>query len=273
MNKTLIVIISLILTVMDVWGNEPSQQYLDLVGQADKAAAECKWGDAQQYLLQAMRLEPSNPTNVLLLSNLGMMQFSQGQDSLALSTLTQAHNLAPASVTILSNRARVLAAMGLENRAYDDYSQIIKLDSTVVEQRMNHALLALKRGDIDTASADCDMLLKIAPDSLHTEIAMASLCTSTNRWNTAIPHYNRIIKKDPQAHFYGARALCHLMTDRLGEAADDLAQALALDPDDGELYLYRAVLNKLRYRPDDARKDALRAQQLGVDPRRTKQFL
>ena len=63
------------------------------------------------------------------------------------------------------------------------------------------------------------------------------------------------------------------MTDDLPEAASDIAEALSLAPDDGELYLYRAALNKMHYRPDDARREARMAIELGVDPARAAQFL
>ncbi len=77
--------------------------------------------------------------------------------------------------------------------------------------------------------------------------------------------------KEPE--YYGARAYCYLMTGNLQDAADDIAAALELAPDDGELYLYRAALNKMHFRPDDARKDARKAIELGVDPARAKEFL
>lgn len=72
--------------------------------------------------------------------------------------------------------------------------------------------------------------------------------------------------KEPE--YYGARAYCNLMTNHLQEASDDIAAALELTPDDGELYLYRAALNKMRFRPADATADAKKAIELGIDPRR-----
>lgn len=62
------------------------------------------------------------------------------------------------------------------------------------------------------------------------------------------------------------------MLEQLQEASDDIAKGLELDPDDGELYLLRAVLNKMRYRIDDARADAEKAQQLGIPRERLKIF-
>lgn len=249
-----------------------SSTYTDLVGDADKAIAEGKWGEAEKLLVEAMRLEPANPFNVLLMSNVGMMQFNQGKDSLALATLNDAHEIAPASVTILGNRARILMATGHEKEAFDDFGRIIELDSTAVMPRFNHGIIALKMRDIATATRDFEYLDTHAPDELETSIGMATLHSALGNWAEAIPYFNRVIEKDPASHFYSGRALCRLMLDQLSEASDDIARGLELDPEDGELYLYRAALNKMRYRVADARADAERARQLGIPAERLKDF-
>lgn len=64
-----------------------------------------------------------------------------------------------------------------------------------------------------------------------------------------------------------------MLCGNLQDASDDINAALSMTPDDGELYLYRAALNKMRYRPDDAKADALKAIELGVDKKRAAQFL
>ena len=57
--------------------------YLDLVEKADKACADGKWIEAASLLQNAIDSEPANPGNVLLLSNLGMVRYNLGLDSLA----------------------------------------------------------------------------------------------------------------------------------------------------------------------------------------------
>ena len=89
---------------------EPSDAYYNLVGDADSAIARGQWAKAEEALLSAMRLEPSNPGNIMLMSNLGIVQYNSGRDSLALVTQTQAHAIAPRSVTLQGIRARVLMA-------------------------------------------------------------------------------------------------------------------------------------------------------------------
>lgn len=63
--------------------------------------------------------------------------------------------------------------------------------------------------------------------------------------------------------------MCHLALENLTEASEDIAAGLKLDPENGELYFCRAYLNRLRYRDADAKADAKKAEQLGIDPART----
>ena len=87
------------------------------LAEADKAMSENRWADAEGLILEALRLEPANPSNALLVSNLGMVRFYQGKDAEALETLDEAHDMAPASVTILTDRARVKTGLGKVNEA------------------------------------------------------------------------------------------------------------------------------------------------------------
>ncbi len=63
------------------------------------------------------------------------------------------------------------------------------------------------------------------------------------------------------------------MTDNINDASQDIAEGLRINPLEGELYLYRAMLNKMRYRAADAKADAERAIQLGVPLKRAQPYL
>ncbi|WP_280121642.1 tetratricopeptide repeat protein [Duncaniella muricolitica] len=247
--------------------------YLDLVEKADKACADGKWIEAASLLQNAIDSEPANPGNVLLLSNLGMVRYNLGLDSLAIESFNRALSIAPSSVTILANRAKVYTAMGHEQEAFDDYGRIMQLDSTYITARYHHGLLALKHRMFDVAKTDFDYLTKHYPSSDEAFIAQATMHSSLGEYEESIPFYTEILRTMKEPEYYGARAYCYLMTGNLQDAADDIAAALELAPDDGELYLYRAALNKMHFRPDDARKDASKAIELGVDPARAKEFL
>lgn len=243
-------------------------KYLELVEQADKAIEEADWWRAEELLTEAMQAEPANTGNIMLLSNLGMIRYYMGRDSLALATLDDAHRIAPRSTAILANRATVLTSMGRTAEAMADYDAIIEVDSTATEARYKRGLLRLRSADIKGAEADMTAVDSIAPGSREADTGMAVLLTAKGDFAQSAVRYGHVIQSDPQPEFYAARAFCYLMTDRLAEASDDISSGLALDPAEGELYLYRAILNKMRYRTDDAEADARRAVELGVDPRR-----
>lgn len=247
---------------------EKQSMYINFISEADNAIAEERWSDAETLLLNAMREEPDNPTNVLLMSNLGIVRLAAGKDSLALEILNKAANIAPSSTTVLGNRAKVLCAMGRDAEAYNDYSRILELDSLAVDVRCRHGMLALYLGDADTAEKDFMYVERIAPGNENAAIGLALLYSSTNRPNDAIVQYTKLIKQNPSLEYYSGRAALYLLTKQLNEASSDIAEGLALNPNDAELYLYRAYLNKLRYRNDDAEADLKRAIELGADPDR-----
>lgn len=247
--------------------------YLKHVDAAEKAIAAGQWQEAEAELLNAMRSEPTNPSNPLLLSNLGMVRFYNGHDSLAIVTLNAAHDFAPSSVTILANRARVLAATHRIAEALSDYDTIERLDSTYYAPYLYRGLINLYSGNFETAESDLTKLKEINPDSEDTWIALASLYAITSRPEEALPYYRRLIETSPSAEYYAGRAMCLLEKDMLVDAAEDIASGLELDPDYGELYLCRAILNKKRYCRDDALHDANRAIELGTDRNRIKALL
>lgn len=250
-----------------------ADEYLDLVGRADDAIAEGRWETADSLLTAAIQLDPANTGNIMLLSNLGMLRYYRGDDSAAIATLTQAHTIALRSTAILINRATVYTAKGRLAEAMADYDTVLMLDPSLAAPRFSRGMLALKTGNIPLAESDMLTLDSIAPGSREAETGMAAVLTATGHFAEAAIRYTHVLDKDKQPEFYAARALCYLMTERLGDASEDIASGLMLDPADGELYLYRAVLNKMRYRPDDARADAARAVELGVEPRRATALL
>lgn len=128
-------------------------------------------------------------------------------------------------------------------------------------------------GREDVAEAQIDTLEIKWPERDETRIARATLHVTRGEYTQAIPLYTRIIESRPEAEYYGQRAFCRLMTTDLHGASEDIGEALALDPTDPDLYLYRAVLRKLQYRPKEAEEDALRAIEHGIDPKRAEPLL
>lgn len=244
--------------------------YFILIEQSEKALAEGDYEAAAMRLTEAMAVEPDNQLNVALLSNLGMIYFYDHRDSLALQVLDKAIERSPRLITPHEGRARVLLSNGRDSEAFDEYSIIIGLDSLNTDARFVHGMMALYRGDLSVAEADIAVLESVVPVSRSTMLARATMSSMTGKETEAISLFRKLIEIEPAAEYYARLVACLLATENLGDASDAIGKCLEQHPDDPEMYYYRAILNKKRYLPEDAKRDAKRALELGVDPERIK---
>lgn len=242
-----------------------SEYYL-LAERADSAIKKEDYNLAIDLLEKAMRTEPGNPGNVLLLSNKGMLHYYIGQDSIALATLNATHQMAPSSVAVLMNRAKIHNGIGNYADALVDYTTVTQLDSTLCEAWIQKGMLQLQGGDVRGAESSFTKADDIDNNSKDTMLAWAILYSKTNRPEKAIPYLNKVIKKEKLSEYYAERALCRLRIDDLSGAADDIADGLAIDLTNPDLYIARALLNRRRFREKDAINDATTALNHGADP-------
>ncbi len=271
--KIIYFLLFIIITKPIAQGKESNVSAENLWAKIDKAIANENWDMADSLIVETLTQHPDETTRAMLLSNLGMIRYYAGKDSLAVATLTQAHGEAPAAVAILSNRAKVLTSMGHVAAAVADYNQIEQLDSTYSDTYLYRGLIYLYNGYFEEALSDLKKREKMSPRSEDTLIALASYYTITEDYESAVPYYTELIRDNAQAEYYAGRAMCALHLNRLYDAAEDIAEGLALDPNYSELYLCRAILNKRRYCPDDAHSDAERAISLGASPARVNALL
>lgn len=250
-------------------------KYLELVDAADKAINNDDYPKAIQLLTEALRLEPDNSGNVMLLSNLGMLHYYTGNDSVAIEVLSLAHEMAPKSTTILSNRAKALTGSRHFRAALDDYDTIIAIDSTLYTPYLEKGVIYLMVGDMDKAEVALDKLQSMTDvtKSLECAAAMAWLASMKGDNDEALKFYSVLIDLQPMADFYAARALCYVTQENYPDASIDIAEGMKLDPECGDLYIARACLNKSTYRNDDAMQDAQRAIELGINPHRVRALL
>lgn len=249
---------------------EPPADYEDpyfvLSGEADKAIADGDYATAIIRIKDAMAIDPSNPSNVLLLSNLGVMYDALGQDSLSLDAYNKALAIAPSMTTVTGNRARLYLKMGRESDAYEDFSRVILRDSVNAEARYYRGMLALYSGATDVAGDDFRVLASQQPDSHLTRIAMSMYLTRTGDYAGAAEHYEKLVEEEPSEEFFGSLAYCYLQTGNLSEASRVIASGIEKYPDDGALYYFRAWLNRDSYLMKEAKADADMARKLGVSP-------
>lgn len=247
--------------IADIDTETPYFQYLD---SAQTCIYSHDWSGAEQWLMRAFTVDPSNPSNSMVLSNIATVQRYQGKLADAVKNYTLALDMTPHAVTLLLNRAALYVEMDSVQRAIDDYERVCELDPYDTEARYSLGVLVMERGDNKRAEDLFNEIKRINPNSgLYCE-GMGLLHKKSGNYARAVEMFTRIIKVQPNVQLLGHRADCNLAQGHLNDAEDDIRTALEMSPDDPYLYLLRAKLNKLRFQRDDMTRDIDTAVSLGL---------
>ena len=212
---------------------------------------------AEQALLQALRTEPANPGNVLLLSNLGTIQRNMGKLTEALRSYNNALVMSPKSLTLLYNRAALWAEMDSLQQAREDYSHILFIDD-----KNEEALY--RRGHTASARRDFEQLLSINDKSANARIGLAALMKCREFYVQAIDLYTQVLRANPNlSSLYLNRAEAYYYNRQYSRAAEDIEMARQLSPDDPLVYVMRGKLKLARFEKAEAKKDFEKAVSLG----------
>lgn len=232
-----------------------------------------RWAEAEQHLRNAIKSDPANHNNSLLLSNIGTLQRYQGKNEEAIKNYTMALDMTPNAVTILSNRAAAYMAVDSIALSERDYRRITELDPSNTEARYNLGIIDIQRQDYKGAEDEFMGILKISPNSALAQEGLGKLNEVNGNYTKAIECYSKIVKVRPSSQILANRAHCYLMTKRLNDAEEDIRNALQLDSTDGYIYALRAMLNKLRFSEDDTQRDVKLALQHGMTEQEVKAML
>ena len=246
-----------------------AQNYTQWADSADNYIKRSRWADAKRCFTNAMRLEPANPGNSLLLSNMGIVSTELGDYEQALLYYEAALSRLKRSSAVHENRARTYLRMGEhEQEALDDINAALAIDSTLTWPLNMRGLLMLSRNDTVSAKRDFQRLLELQPDSVAPYYGLGTVAYREARFERADSLYSKALSispRDEEVLFW--RAASRLNLNKLNEADDDVSDGLKLNPRNGDFYLIRALLNQMRYRPTDAEIDLKNAREFGADTR------
>lgn len=241
-----------------------SQEYNKLVEKSFECIENEDWLCAEDYIVKALKSEPANVQNSLLLSNLGTIQRYMGKNEDAIKSYTNALMITPRSVTILKNRASLYASIDSLDRAISDYSQVVALDINDEDAIYRRGLVYLQKHDTLSARCDFETLLKINPESRNASIGFAALMKYRNYYDEAVNIYSKIIKlneRDFDAYFGRAEAYFYL--GKMAKAREDIKKAIDIDDKDPLAYVLRAKIGWSQFERESAIKDFDKAVELG----------
>lgn len=241
--------------------------YMERADSADVYMRRERWADAERVLLQALRSEPANSSNALLLSNLGVAQTHLGHTADAMRSFDAALGLAPRSSAVLANRARAHLADGHRAEALSDLCAALALDSLNTSTLRLHGYTALSLNKISDARKSFVKITTLSPPDADIQAALAQCAEAEGNHTEAIARYTDALLIDPDnTDLLQGRASAYIATSQLTEASDDLYRAITLSPRQGSLYALRSILNRMRYLNSEADADLQLAAKYGADP-------
>lgn len=242
-----------------------AQNYRELSEQALEWMQKDSLSKAEELFRQALKLEPANPHNALLFSNIGMIQQRMHKYDYAIESFGLALNIAPYSVPILLNRAALYLETGNTDRAYTDYCQVLDLEKKNTEALLMRAYIYVNRRDYKAARIDYNALLGVAPDSYAGRLGLATLNQKEKRYKEALELINNLLVKHSQDPvIYGMRASVEYDMGHADLALIDLDEAIRLNPNSPDSYVLRGEIFLEQKKKTLAKADFEKAISLGV---------
>lgn len=261
---------SIIITIISVCALHSGAQtftreYEALVDSADDCIKEGDWDKAEEFLIKALKREPANKSNYLLWANLGMIRSNKGNNEGALEAFDIGLAMAPRSTALLTGRAGTYIALNRNSDALDDLNLALKVDSTLVKARKLRGLILVETGRIEPAFEDFYYYEShFGKDAFISQLKAKSYFKKGNPLK-AIESLREVyeLSQEPEdairlltaVSFYGNPE----------EYEEFISDMIKKYPSNGNIYLFRALLNKSRFQTLEAEKDLKLAEMLGVD--------
>lgn len=261
---TLAGVCALFLSPAISYGSEPSR-FIQLADSADMYMRQELWTKAAECLQTALKENPGNPLNGMLLSNLGIAKTHLGDIDGALRDYDVALAISPDESKIHDNLAFTLIAADRIDEAKEVLDRSLKLDSVAPWPLKMRGLILYGKGCIKEACDDFSRLLVITPDDADVHAAMARCLDASGQTQDAVRHYLRAIEIAPEETLYADCALALMDLDRTEEAARQVAEALARYPGCGNLYLIKAYIDKATFQTRASDAARANARKLGAD--------
>ncbi|MDR0538275.1 MAG: tetratricopeptide repeat protein [Tannerellaceae bacterium] len=269
MNYTHIYITSFLaflLLLLQAGGALRGQSYEELVRKSYDYLDRDDLPAAEVALKEAMRMEPANPNNYALLSNLGTIQRRQGKYEDAIASYSISLGREPKNVMILGNRASLYLEIGDAERALADYNLVLVEDSINQDALYNRGLIYLQKKNFLWAEQDFDRLLQINEYTFYGRLGHAVLEKARGNYDESERIYSYLIDKMPrELQLYRGRADLYFLMGKNARAMADINRVFADSSPDADAYILRGKIKLAQYEKEAAVRDFLKAKELGYD--------
>ena len=265
MKKSLFFILLVAICALDC-SISSAQTYDELITRSFDYLDADSLPEAEDALREALRIEPGNPGNGMLLLNLGTIQRRQGKLKEAEESYTIGLAFLPKNLTLLNNRAQLFAEMEKYPEAINDYTEVIYHEPENEDAYYERALCKLMNQDTLGARLDLEQIDRFNPNSAKSRLGMAYVYKAQQMWREASELYDALIERNPRnASLLRERAEVFYFSNRMGAALDDVNKSIDFDPRDPYSYLLRAQIRYAKGDREFARRDLNQALELGLN--------
>lgn len=251
-----------------------SPRYIELADSADYFIAHENWDRAEQKIIEALRLEPGNFSNSMLLANLGLIQTQQQKYVNAIESLSLGLNIAPSSTVLLNNRAHTYLLIDSIDAAIKDIDKSLAIDSVQEWTLQSRAFIYLKQGEMEGATSLFNKLKDNFPDNPSVYTGFATIAEQKGDLIEAKQNYEKALDLNPKDEdTFEAYIFLLIMLEDYTAARTKIREALNVNPENPNFYLLRGYLHRLNYRMDEARADKKIAINKGIAPEYASRFI
>jgi tetratricopeptide (TPR) repeat protein len=221
-----------------------------LVLLAGAAIKENKYGEAEENLRRALRVDPSF---ALAHTKLGEVLQKEGRDDEALAELLESVAIAPLSPVEYNAIGNIHRRHGRFDAAIEAYRDALRADPQYIGAYNNLGLCLQERGRLAEAEALYAKGLAIRPENAVLRNSMATLRSAQGNREAALTEVDRALAASPDWPVaQGNKATLLFAMGRIAEAKEAFARWVALEPDNLEGRLGYALTLLATRDPDAA---------------------
>jgi len=163
---------------------------------------------------------------------LAQVYLETGQADRALTALTRAEELDPASADLQRWKGRVYDAQGLDAEAETAYNDAIRLEPGSWINRNDLAIFLAYRGRLEEAKAQFSEIQRLTPDNYLAYNGLGFVAMQQNRPDSALAYFRRSNELWPNPIAYRNLGYLYNRENRYAEAIDVLDKGIALQEND-----------------------------------------
>lgn len=224
---------------------------------------------AEESLQSALRMEPANPNNFALLTNLGTIQRQLGKAKEALFSYSAALARIPTNKSLLENRASLYVELGENEKAINDFTAILLLEPGNQEALYYRGLLYLEEENLILAENDFARILEVNEKTVKGRLGYALMEKIRGNFEESEKIYNYLISELPRDwSLYEGRADLYFKMGKNARALADINKIFAESKPSAFLYVLRGKIKLAQYEEEEAMKDFAKAVEMGYDPQK-----